>query len=123
MGKVTHKFIVKGKPKVKGRPRFSKHGHAYTDARTREAEQIIKDSYLDSSGPIFTTPVHLEIVFFNDKTEITITEMDCGFSSLRGDLDNYVKAVMDALHDVAFGNDKIVQEITAVKMPKIGGPK
>lgn len=123
MGVKRHSFVIQGKPKVKGRPRFTKNGRAYTDSKTREAEQKIKDSYLDSNGPIFTSPVNISITLFNDRTEVTITELDCAFSTLQGDVDNYVKAIMDGLHDVAFGNDKIVQELSAVKMPKIGGPK
>ena len=47
MGVIRHKFVIEGKPKVKGRPRFTKQGRAYTDAKTREAEQKIKDSYVE----------------------------------------------------------------------------
>jgi len=122
MGVKRHKFVVQGKPKVKGRPRFTKQGKAYTDAKTREAEQRIKDCYVDSDGPIFTAPVSINITLFNDRTEVVITELDCAFSTLRGDVDNYVKSILDGLHDVAFGNDKIVQEVHAIKMPKFGGP-
>lgn len=123
MKKMRHKFVIEGKPKVKGRPRFTKNGRAYTDAKTREAEQNIKDTYVESGGPIFTSPVSITVTLFNDRTEVVLEALDCEFSSLRGDIDNYIKSILDGLHDVAFGNDKIVQEIHAVKMPKIGGPK
>lgn len=123
MGVIRHKFVIEGKPKVKGRPRFTKQGRAYTDAKTREAEQKIKDSYVESDGPIFTGPVSVNITLFADRTEVEIVELNCGTSSLRGDIDNYVKSILDGLHDVAFGNDKVVHQISAVKMPKIGGPK
>jgi len=123
MKKMRHKFVIEGKPKVKGRPRFTRNGRAYTDAKTREAEQKIKDAYVESDGPIFTTPVSITVTLFNDRTEVTITELDCAFSTLKGDVDNYVKAILDGLHDVAFGNDKIVQELFAVKMPKTGDAK
>jgi crossover junction endodeoxyribonuclease RusA len=123
MKKVTHRFVIEGKPKVKGRPRFTKNGRTYTDAKTREAEQHIKDSYIQSDGPVFTTPVSITVTLFNDRTEVVIQSMDCNFSSLRGDIDNYIKSILDGLHDVAFGNDKIVQQISAIKMPKIGGAK
>ena len=123
MKKMRHKFVIEGKPKVKGRPRFTKNGRAYTDAKTREAEQNIKDTYVESGGPIFTSPVSITVTLFNDRTEVVLEALDCEFSSLRGDIDNYIKSILDGLHDVAFGNDKIVQQITAVKMPKIGGPK
>ena len=123
MKKMRHKFVIEGKPKVKGRPRFTRNGKTYTDAKTREAEQHIKDSYLESDGPIFTSPVSITVTLFNDRTEVIIEAMECEFSSLRGDIDNYIKSILDGLNDVAFGNDKIVQEIHAVKMPKIGGPK
>lgn len=122
MKKVKHRFVINEKPKVKGRPRFTKNGRAYTDAKTREAEERIKTAYVESGGPLFTGPVSISIALHSDRTEILISELDVEESKLRGDIDNYVKSILDGLHDVAFGNDKVVQELYAFKVPK-GGAK
>lgn len=114
-----HTFTIPGKPKSKGRPRFGRGGHTYTDKATKEAETVVHDSYVESDGPLFTTPVQLSMTFFADKTEVTITEIGEVKSTLRSDLDNLIKLVMDGLHGAAYDNDKIVYEIEAIKTYKI----
>jgi len=114
-----HTFTIPGKPKSKGRPRFGRGGHTYTDKATKDAEKVVHDSYLESEGPVFSTPVQLTMTFFADKTEVTITEIEQGKSSVRADLDNLIKLVMDGLHGAAYENDNIVYQINGIKTYKI----
>lgn len=114
-----HTFTIPGRPKSKGRPRFGRGGHTYTDKATKEAEALVKQAYVESGGPIYSAPIQLIMTFFADKTEVTITELECGTSTLRSDIDNLIKLVMDGLHGAAYDNDKIVYEINAIKTYKV----
>jgi Holliday junction resolvase RusA-like endonuclease len=58
----------------------------------------------------------LEAVFTPTSTEITITPLDPSHTSkLRGDTDNYLKLVCDALNGVAYPDDKAVMVIRGEK--------
>lgn len=116
---LRHTFTIPGRPKSKGRPRFGKGGHTYTDKATKDAEKAVQESYIQSGGPVFTGPIQLSMTFFADKTEVTITSIGEVSSPLRSDIDNLVKLVMDGLHGAAYDNDKIVYEIEAIKTYKI----
>ena len=83
----------------------------YTDKATREYEQAIKDAY---DGPLFDGPVSMSVTFTKDKITITLSEME-GQSSLRGDIDNYVKSIMDGLNGVAYTDDGQVLNLKAHK--------
>ena len=93
------------RPRVKGRPRVTKTGHAYTPAATREYEQKIKYQY---TGPLFEVgPLMVKLKFTVDGTEIEISPVvRDSISKLTGDLDNYTKAILDALNGVAYTDDK-----------------
>lgn len=53
-----------GKPAAKGRPRFTKTGRAYTDAKTRAAEQSILAAWLvqEGSRPAHAGPISIRIL-------------------------------------------------------------
>ena len=103
---MIHKQTFNIKPRSKQRPRSTRSGHTYTPKETREYEKKISEAY---SGVAFTDgPLHVTLVFDNDKTEITIKELKPkrNPSKLRGDIDNYAKAILDALNGVAYTDDK-----------------
>ena len=108
-----HSVVINMKPKAKGRPRAGKYG-MYTDKATREYEQAIKEAYLASEGPLFEGPVTLSVTFNKDKILLTISEVKAE-SSLRGDLDNYIKSIMDGLNGVAYKDDGQVLNIKGHK--------
>lgn len=86
----------------------------YTDRATREYEQAIKDAYVAAGAPLFEGPVSMSVTFTKDKITITLSEIQ-GESSLRGDLDNYIKSIMDGLNGVAYKDDGQVLNIKAHK--------
>ena len=91
-------FVIPGDPVVKGRPRFTRQGRAYTPKSTSDAEKRIKDIAADVfQGDPFTEPVGIELVFYC-KTK------------RRSDGDNLVKLVLDALNEVAYTDDYLVEE-------------
>jgi crossover junction endodeoxyribonuclease RusA len=91
-------FTVPGDPVVKGRPRFTRQGRAYTPKATSDAERRVKDIarevFLD--GP-FTGPVGIDLVFYC-KTK------------RRSDGDNMCKLLVDALNEVAYTDDYLIEE-------------
>ena len=54
-------------------------------------------------------------VFTPEGTTVTVTPVDGTQSKLRGDLDNYVKLLMDGLNGVAWLDDKQVIVVRAEK--------
>lgn len=110
-----HSFTVNRRPKAKGRPRATKTGHVYTPKTTREYENAVKDAFLASGGEKFHGNVSVNINVYSHHVEVEIEEIDGEPSKLRGDLDNYVKSILDGLNKHAYLDDKQVHEIRAWK--------
>jgi len=100
------------KPKVKARPRMTRRGRVFTPKTTLEYERAIADAYL---GPRFEGPVAVDILLSKDKVKITIKETDQDTPTLRGDVDNYAKSILDGLNGVAYVDDKQVRELRVRK--------
>jgi len=96
-------FTVPGEPKSKGRPRFSKHGHAYTPKTTREAEVAVLLAWEMAGGVKMNGPLVMECKFFLG-------------SKRRKDLDNMGKLVADALNKKAFEDDDQLVKIVWSKV-------
>lgn len=108
------KFIVPGEPRGKGRPRFSKSGHAYTDSETRAYENKIIAHYRKAHGA-FHFPdrafVSVDVVAYlpisKSATKARRAGMEAGIilPSRKPDVDNIEKAVLDALNGIAYKDD------------------
>ena len=101
------------KPKVKGRPRMTKRGRAYTPQATHEYEEALAEFY---DGPCFDGLISLQVNIHKDGIHIVIEEVELGRpKGITGDIDNYAKSVLDALQDkeggMAFLDDKMVQQL------------
>jgi len=105
-------IFVLGHPIPKARPRMSKKGkkvNVYTPARTKQWEEKIGWQWkTDIPGDPVAGPV-----------VVTIRVYHC--QGKRGDLDNYVKAVLDGLNGVAFVDDKQIEQIDAAFGHTFGG--
>lgn len=96
-------FIIPGEPVSKERPRFTKTGHSYTPARTREAEKNIAELFREETDNIkFEGYVELKIVLWLG-------------TKRRKDADNMAKLIQDALNGLAFIDDSQVHELTISK--------
>lgn len=99
---------------AKERPRTGKNGHVYTPKRTQEYEKIVRHtaiSQLDEGHVVPTGPVKLVVEIFDEvpmswgpKKRASALMGDV--YPQRGDLDNRVKAIQDALNGVYYVDDK-----------------
>ena len=111
---MKHTIHIPIHPKPKQRPRMSKKSRrAYTPQATKDYEDAVA-SYWD--GDKFTTPVSVDVTFSKTGMDVTVQDATEGSLSLRADIDNYIKALLDGLQKGgAFDNDRLVVEIKAVK--------
>lgn len=114
----SHKVTIHLRPKAKPRPRFSKRGRAYTPQAAHDYEAAIREAWRDSNGPTFDGPVSVSVTFRKNRLTLFVKEMDDKTkSALTGDVDNYLKALLDGLQgeDGAFLNDRQVHHVAARK--------
>lgn len=109
----SFKFDIPLKPKAKGRPRKGKHGF-YTDKATKEYEEAVGLAYLAAGGKKFDGNVMISVTFMKERMHVVITSVK-EESSLRGDLDNYLKSLLDGLNGIAYEDDGQVVNIRAFK--------
>ena len=118
-------FEVPGEPRGKGRPRFSKTGHTYTDSETRAYENKIVAYYRKQLGA-FRWPdsalISVEITAHypipKSATKAATAAMREGtiLPSRKPDIDNVLKVVLDALNGVAYKDDSQVVCVEAQKV-------
>jgi Holliday junction resolvase RusA-like endonuclease len=109
-------LIIHTKPHPKGRPRFRVYGNkqvaAYTPKSTVDAENVVRQAWEAAGLPCFEGPVTVRLAFFKDRIEVLVMENNRK-RTLRGDLDNYEKTVLDGLNGVAYKDDKQISELIA----------
>ena len=117
-------FIVEGDPQGKARPRFSqKSGTVYTPAKTVRYERLIRKALLDAGGETIPAGCYVAITvdayFRIPKSYTKGKRLACKHNvnrpAKKPDIDNVLKAVMDALNGVAYEDDKQVVEVICRK--------
>jgi Holliday junction resolvase RusA-like endonuclease len=83
-------------PVPKGRPRFGQ-GRVYTPERTAQFETTIRWLLRQQKAPLLKGDLGADITFW-------LTRQD-------GDVDNYLKACLDASQGILFGNDRQVKDV------------
>lgn len=116
MDHVNYNFTFLGLEVVpKGRPRFSKRGHTYTPAKTKLFESNLKHLFAHQMKrygiEIFTSALYLSITICVKKPKSVKRK----YISVRPDLDNYLKAILDAGNGVIFKDDGQVVELCIKK--------
>ena len=121
---MTITFVVPGEPRGKGRPRFTKTGHTYTDSETKAYENKIIAYYRKACGA-YKFPdekyirVKVEAYYPIPKsaTKSAAAEMaqNKRLPTRKPDIDNVLKAVLDALNGVAYKDDSRVVLVSANK--------
>jgi Holliday junction resolvase RusA-like endonuclease len=99
--------FVAGLPAPQPRPRMCRNGHVY-NPKTADAwkkaikEQVFAHALKHDKDETFEGAVYVRMLFVLPRPKKHKNEM---FVAVRPDLDNYVKAVLDALTDIRVWND------------------
>jgi Holliday junction resolvase RusA-like endonuclease len=108
--KYNYCFYLEAIPK--GRPRFTRFGHAYTPKKTRDFEKALQSEAIRQNGKILLEgPLTVSISFYFKKPKSAKRQ----FPSVRVDLDNLIKATLDSMNGIAFKDDSQICEIYAKK--------
>ena len=96
-------FCVAGPPVPKGRPRLGRGGHVFTPLRTTEYEELVKATALEARPSCWER---------SGRFDVTI---ELKLKINRGDIDNYIKAILDGCNGIAWVDDCQVVRILAEK--------
>lgn len=113
-------FEIPGRPQPKARPRFG-NGHAYTPEKTAEYERLVGFCYRQAGGKLSEGPVDLHITAFFPIPQSTpkgrVEQMASGYirHTVKPDVDNLAKSILDGLNGVAFRDDKQVWRLALEK--------
>lgn len=124
MASVT--FGVRGKVTGKGRPRFTRGGHAYTPKSTRDYERAIVEAYLNASQrprEPFSGPIAVSIMTCRQLPKSTPKSVYSEPDTHKPDIDNIAKIVLDALNGVAWVDDSQVVYLQVNKLNRTRSPE
>lgn len=125
---MIQEFKVFGKPVGKGRPRVVRNGgvHAYTPKKTMDYEQFVVACFKANNMKKVSGPVRVDIIahFPIPKSYSKAKRAKCidAYYTGKPDTDNIVKAILDALNDVAWEDDSAVMIGGAYKFYTEGDP-
>lgn len=120
--KDTKTFEVIGKVVAKGRPRFNKRGHAYTPAKTRTYEKLVKITAMKHFKKPLETPLKVTIVIHKlppkgwSKVKTKKAINGDVQATVRPDVDNYAKSILDGCDKVVFKDDNQIIELNVKKI-------
>ena len=116
-------FTIPGEPGHKGRPRFTRYGHTYTDKKTVEFENLVRVAFAQHvpGHQPYEGPCRVEInAYFAipksaPKKRKGLMVAGIARPTKKPDCDNIGKAILDALNTIAYLDDKQVIEVCIKK--------
>ena len=117
-------FTVPGAPQGKGRPRFTRNGHAYTPDKTRSYEDAVRYYYqaqchYDPFPKDMPLVVTIEAIFGIPKSDSIKKRQAklCGLMrpTKKVDADNIAKIICDSLNGIAYHDDSQVTTLHVIK--------
>ena len=119
---MQYTITIPGKPRGKGRPRFSRAtGRTYTDDATSVYENLVKTIWMTGVGDRLSGELSVSIeahyAIPTSKPKKMQAAMRDGSvrPTTKPDIDNVIKAVLDGLNGVAYADDAQVVELSASK--------
>lgn len=119
------RLTIEGNPVGKGRPKFTKTGHAYTPTETRNYENMIRTLFhLQYHSFKFPKEVPLDLrirVYYpipkSDSRGLHMKKLknEIRPHNIKPDIDNVVKIVCDALNGLAYHDDTQIVDQQARK--------
>jgi Holliday junction resolvase RusA-like endonuclease len=98
MKKVVYHVFVKGMPKAQPRPRMTPTGHVYNPPTATDWKNTVKQSFLQYRLKPLDVPVHLSVSFFLPRPQRLKNDIRGAIPHVsKPDVDNLLKAVMDAM--------------------------
>ena len=122
-------FTVPGIPVGKGRPRFTKDGHAHTPQKTQDYEDKVVQCWQCQSGKGFAAGIPLSVTvtaFFTVPKSMSkkkATALDGTPHTKRPDADNVAKAILDALNGHAYNDYSAIAALTVWKYQTTGASR
>lgn len=118
MGAREIRFVIPGKMRGKGRPRFTVingHARAYTPAKTVSTESVVREIGAEAMGgqPILEGPLQLSIIV-NLIRPISWSKKRVAESPIpmgKPDLDNVAKLIGDALNGIIWRDDSQISSL------------
>lgn len=117
------KFSIPGEPVAKARPRFTRNGHAYTPAKTRTYEEIVRlhATQAMKGKKLLTGALELDVTFYFAIPKYFTNAIR--EKAMRGELahqkkpdfDNCAKAITDACNKVVYNDDAQVTDAHVYK--------
>ncbi|EJW19033.1 RusA family crossover junction endodeoxyribonuclease [Paenibacillus alvei] len=118
-------FTIYGDPVAQGRPKFSTAGgfpRAYDPKKSRDFKDYVKLAASEHApDELITEPLRLEVTFYRQmpksfsKKKAVEAEEGRLLPVTKPDIDNYLKAVKDALNGVIWRDDSCVTDVSMKK--------
>lgn len=116
---MTISFTIPVPPSGKERPRLTGKGAVYTPAKTKAYENFIKGCYIEQCGDVSFGDKSIKMLvkaYVSPLTKFRKAEKE---AALRGELkpigkpdaDNILKALLDALNELAYDDDRYIYKI------------
>lgn len=100
------------KPQVKQRPRLGRRRKVFTPDKTLIFEAAIREWWTEHGANYGDQPLSVSIEIERDGFWVLIEPLEAFHRpvGILGDVDNYVKSILDGLQGAAFDNDKQVEQ-------------
>jgi len=105
-------FTIPGKAKAKGRPRMTRRGRVFTPQDTIDYENYIRVCYQQERGEVFLEgPLCAQVIVYHKIPKAMpkykqVKALDgTMLPTMKPDLDNVAKVVLDSLNNVAYSDD------------------